>query len=338
MNHSSRSRGRLVTLAIAALSLVAVLAACSSSATPTPSPTPSPTPTPTPEPYPFTTALDSESTFEDVVGLLPTGTTECLRTEMGDRAYEQFLQQTIYESSLSFAEDIPSHCFEKEALIGLFVAGLWQAADGLSASTVTCLRETFQDLDEASLARLADGELSGASDSLGIGVGLLLCLTDEEAERITAESFLGELGADINLTLADVRCVLQRVDVTQLMQMFEGIDTGTQQPTLGEITGLLEAFSECGVDLNELMEQGSMNDGTNEEVLGDTGSTDFDLSNFDFSQIDQLPPDLQDGIRCLIDAVGGEENARGFLEETYTPAFDQLIAASQCEIDPSQFQ
>ena len=342
MDQTLRPRSRVITLAVTALTLVLLLAACNApTPTPTVTPTPSPTPTPTPAPDPIA-KLAANATWGDLVNLLPDETTTCLKNELGT-SYQGLLDRRIFDTSIQVSADaLPIKCFDKDSLVDVFIASLSQAAGGLTDNTVTCLRDTFAGQDNSTLENLATGNFQAStSDAMGIGIGLLLCLTDAEAERVTAGSFFGDIGGLSSVSLKDVRCVFQSVDLNQLMSLFQDSASATATPDLSMLLTMADAMSKCGIDINQIMNNGSSgNDGTGDGQTGDnpsaTATPGFDLSTFDLSQIDQLPPDLQEGVKCIIEAVGGEENAQGFLDGTYTPDITQLIAASQCPIDLSQ--
>ena len=96
------SRSKLLTLLAFALGLTALVAACGSSdptATPTPPPTPTPSPTPTPIPDPIID-LSGDSTFADLVALLPEEAVRCISGELGVVAYDALLEQQVFTDGL----------------------------------------------------------------------------------------------------------------------------------------------------------------------------------------------------------------------------------------------
>lgn len=335
MNLSPWAHGKQAALVLCALVFALALAACNT-ATPTPTSTPTPSPTPTPVPDPIV-KLGANATYGDVVALLPDSTVSCLKSDLGDQ-YQALLGRKIFDSSIKLsASNLPLDCFDHDTIVSLMIAALSQAANGLSNQTVTCLQQSFKDMDFSSLKQLATGDMSSASDALGVGMGMLLCLTDDEASRINAQDLLGP-NSDVNLSLKDIRCVIQSVDIRQLTDLVGGLSsTPTATPDMTEMLQLANAFSKCGIDLNSLMNgAGNTTSGSttsNDSSPGVTPTSSFDLSSIDLSQLDQLPPDIQASAQCLINAVGGEQNAQAFLNGTYTPTVDQLMAASQCNLN-----
>lgn len=332
MNASSPSRGRLMTLVLSALTLALLLAACTAG-TPSPTATPTPTPTPTPEPDPIA-AIGANATWGDLASLLPSDVTACVKSELGAE-YEALLARRIFDTSLTASTDaIPLRCFDQESLVDLFIASVAQAADGLSSETTSCLRDAFAGLNPDTLSGLSSGDMGESmDDAMNAGIGMLLCLTDDEAERITAGNLFGESFGGTDLSLKDIRCVFQSVDITQLLSMVESMSSGesTATPDISQMLELLEATQQCGIDLGSLMSGDTSPDGGEDIVVNEP----IDIPTFDLSQIDQLPPELQESVRCLIAAVGGEENAQGFLDGTYAPELSQLMAAFECNVDPN---
>jgi hypothetical protein len=332
-----QTRLSLAPFGAMALTLVLLLIACSSS-TPTPTATPTPPPTPTPMPDPIAN-IGANSTFGDLAALLPESTTSCLRAEMGAE-YDALLGRSIFDASIAADVDsVPLDCFDEEGLVSMFIAGLSQAANGLSSPTVTCLRDTFEGLDVESLKGLAAGDIeSSASEAMSVGLGMLLCLTDDEAERITAESVFGESFGGPNMSLKDIRCVFQNVDITQMIALVESASSSGTPPDLSQMIAVLDALQTCGVNIEDFM---AADDGSSDgsgDGSGDGPVGTIEIPTFDLSQIDQLPPELQAGVRCLIEAVGGEENAQGLLDGTYQPEASQLFAMLNCDVDLSQLQ
>jgi hypothetical protein len=319
-----------------ALVLVLAMAACETAA-PTLAPTPTPTPTSTPAPDPIVN-LSEDATFHDFLELLPAEALRCLVDRVGQSKYEQLLGQPVFGDHVAFGAELPLECFNQDTVVSLVIAELSQAAGGLTDATVTCVRETFGGLDVASLAAITSGDISGGalSDSLGVGIGLLLCLNDDEASRITAGGIFGDVGEASDISLADLRCVLQAVDIAQLIGMMESLDSGTALD-LSDSLVLLTAFSDCGISIPDLA--GGVPDGTHGGGM-EGGTTDWTaggtpVSAFDLSDLSQLPSETQAMIQCLVNAIG-EDHVSGFLTGAYTPTLDDFAALGTCNVDLTQ--
>jgi hypothetical protein len=338
------TKQRFATLVVVALALMIALAACESSPTPTPAPTATPTPSPTPTPVPDPIInLSEDSTFKDFVDLLPAETVSCLVAELGQATFDQISSQPVFGDDIGFDGDLPLACFDQDAVISLVIAGLAQAADGLSDGTVVCIRETFGGLDVESLGAIASGDISGGAmgDALGVGIGLLLCLNDDEASRITAGGIFGDIGGASEISLADVRCVLGVVDISELVGLVDSFESGAV-PDLSTSLTLLTAFSDCGISIADLTGETST-DGTDGALDGIDGSIGDILDGidggsipeFDLSDLSQLPPETQAMLQCVIDALG-EENVNGLVAGTYVPTLADFGALSACNLDFAQ--
>ena len=326
-------RSKLLALLTLALGLMAVAAACGSSdptATPTPPPTPTPSPTPTPVPDPIID-LSGDSTFADLVALLPEEAVRCISGELGVAAYNALLEQQVFTDGLQFGDDFPLQCLTTDVFVSVLIAALSETAGGLSDATTVCIRQTFAGLDVENFAGLTGGDVdtSSLTSAMGATIGLLLCLNEDEAEKITAGGLFGDVGGASALSMADLRCVLEVVDVSSLLGLFETIDSGGV-PDLNVLFSLLPAINECGVDLSALADGGDGNDETDGPA-----TTVPDLSDFDLTQIDQLPPEAQEIVNCLV-GVLGEDTVNAIFDGTYIPSFEDFAALGQCNIDLSQ--
>ena len=327
------SKQRFAALMLVALALMVGLAACDAA-----------TPTPTPVPDPIID-LSEDSTFKDFVDLLPAETVSCLVGELGQATYDQLLSQPVLGDDIDFDGDLPLACFDQDAVISLVIARLAQAAGGLSDATVTCIRETFGGLDVESLAAMASGDISGGamSDALGVGIGLLLCLNEDEASRITAGGLFGDLGGASAISLADLRCVLQVVDISELVGLMDSFQGGSA-PDLSTSLSLLTAVNDCGINITDLVGDGTSDgldgsidgmDGTVNDLLN-TGILDGGaITGLDLSDLSQLPPETQAMVQCLIDGLG-EENLKGLLAQTYTPTLSDFALLGTCNVDLTQ--
>ena len=130
----------------------------------------------------------------------------------------------------------------QEIVVDLIIATYVHEAGGLSDPTITCMGKSFEDLD---IAAVFDGDVETAIISALLGT--LLCLTDDEASRISAGALIGEQ-LEGRPTLQDMRCVLQLVDLSDLMALLSGFQTA-DDPDFETLLPLLGAFGECGIEL-----------------------------------------------------------------------------------------
>jgi hypothetical protein len=264
--------------------------------------------------------------------LLPADAVQCISSELGADAYATLLEQQVLGDGIQFGADVPLKCFTIDVLVSVLIAALSESAGALSDATSVCIHETFSGLDVESFASLTGGTVdpTSLSGALGASIGLLLCLSDDEAEHITAGGLFGDVGAVGELSMADLRCVLEVVDVNALFGLLETIEGGGV-PDLSASLSLLTAINECGVDLSALVDDN--NDGVTDPV--DPRSSVPDLSDFDLSQIDQLPAEAQKLVNCLVEVLG-EDEVTSIIDGTYVPSFEDFAAIGQCNIDLSQ--
>ena len=329
------AKPRLLALFAGMLALLVLIAACETADAPTPTPTQTPTPVPDP-----IVNLRADATYADLAGLLPQAAADCLVSALGQAAYDGLLTQEVFGDDIDFASDLPLACITEDAAISILIATLSQAAGvGLSGDTVTCIRNTFEGFGVGQLAELASGELGGEglTDIFGVGVALLLCLSDDESERITAGGLFGDVEGLEAVSLADIRCILSTVDLGELMSLVSTIEGGAM-PDLETSLGLLTAFNDCGLSLDDLsggggaaMDDGSMIDDIPQLLPGALDGV-VDLTAIDLRNIEGITPELQAQITCVVDAMG-DENLNGMVAGTYTPALDDLIALSTCNLD-----
>jgi hypothetical protein len=324
MPHAAR---RLMTLTAMAVAALALFAACSSSdPTPTPPPTSTPSPTPTPEPEPFLD-LASDAVWGDFLELLDEEAVSCVSRELGAAAFEALSATLIFGDDLQFEGNFPLACVSLNAAIDLIIAGLGHSAGGISGDTVTCIRQTFGGLDVDDLAALVEGDFnaSGVGEVIGATLGLLLCLTDEEAEGITIGGLLGD-DSGSGPTLLQTRCILQNIDIDVMIGLFG--DSG-ETPDFNTALDLLDAFSICGLNLDDLL-GGAFGDG-GDDVDATPEPT---ISPIVVPDLTTLPPEAQELIGCLQDALG-EDVFNQLLAGTYIPTISDLTALGQCDLDLS---
>jgi hypothetical protein len=221
-------------LAVLFLAVLALLAACGPQATPTP--------TPTPTPAPLRLALTAQTTWAEVLPLLPAAEAACVRAELGIEAYAALEASLVLgmeataglsgELGAGAALNLPVECLSGATVGVLVTAGLEAEAGPLSEPTRACIRGVFTGLGSDALAGM--GEMDGLDDAaLGALTGLLLCLTDDEAARIGGDATGG-------VSLLQLRCVAGRADVGALL--------GALREGQGPSADLLAALTACGVD------------------------------------------------------------------------------------------
>jgi len=308
--------------------VLALAAACGSDPTPTSAPTPTPTPSPTPIPDPFL-SLSSVAVWADVIALLDSETAGCLRQELGEQAYDALQSNPLYEDNTTLDASFPFECIAQEAVVSLAIAGLSHSAGGLSGTTVECIRQSFAGIDFENLTALAGGEAdtSGIAGLAGGVIGLLVCLDDDEAERITLGAVFG---VDSDLSLKDLRCVVQEADVTQLLGVFGSTDGGLPDPSTA--FELLAAFSTCGVSLTELLSLFNEETTDDSAADADTSTSDGILGPIVLPDLSALTAEQQAAIACLAEAFG-EETFAQLLAGTYAPQFADLAKLGTCDID-----
>ena len=226
-------------LPILAITLVALVAACSGS-----DPTPTPTPTPTPSPI---FSLPGDASVADFIRALPDDARACTRNAVGEGTSSLFENILLFEGNDFLPESLPLGCFSSDILADIVLAGLSSQTSGLTDESIACIRGTFQTIDIARFITSARGDFdpNDAGDIIGSALTLLLCLTDEEAENIELAAFSGE--AD-GLSLLDLRCVAERVNINDLLGLFDSIDSGGV-PNLSTGFEIAAAFQKCGADL-----------------------------------------------------------------------------------------
>ncbi len=239
---SKRPAFPLLTLLALAVSALALAAACGSD--PTPTPTPSPTPTPTPEPA---LTIDADTVWRDVAGALTPNEISCVHGELGGDAYDALLDEPVLAGG-PYLASLPVGCLEQETAIDFIVAFLDFRVGGLSSDSETCLRGTFSTVDISQLAGLAEptGDVNDIGGAIGGAVGLAFCLTDEEAAMVSTGDLLGDAMGDISL--AQFTCVVEQVDITEILMLLEILNAGGQ-PTLPSLD-VFQAVADCGIDFN----------------------------------------------------------------------------------------
>ena len=222
--------------ALLLLALLVVVTACGSG-----EPTPTSTPTPLP---PFTIA--SGSTGADLLGQLPTSEQACVRAALAATAFDALMEATASaEVSLLEQEQVMGsllECLSSESATRLFIGGVATEAGGLSSTTVVCMRNVLGNFDIRGLLANDPGEDTASLSGL---MGMMLCLSDEEAQRVNigGSDLLG-LPSGTGATLAQIRCAIQYVELNAIFDLLSAINQ-METPSLD----VLIALADCGVGL-----------------------------------------------------------------------------------------
>ena len=230
------NRSRRLTILL--ISLLTLLAACGPQATPTAAPTPTP--------VPLHLRLDAQTTWAQVLRLLPAEETACVRAALGPEATAALEASLVLgdEPTVGLAGELgtgaalalPVDCLSGASVGALVTAGLEAEAGALSEPTRSCIRGVFTGLGTDALAAMGEAGTQGEA-ALGAFTGLLLCLTDDEAARIGGEDTGG-------FTPLQLRCVAERTDVGELL--------GTAPEGASPSAELLAALTACEVGLEGL--------------------------------------------------------------------------------------
>ena len=247
--NKKRFSWRWTLLPIAALATVALaFAACGEDSTPTPAASPAPvaTPAPTAAPIPPTTSLadiTADSTGADLISAISAEEAQCLRTAVGDAAYEALHDLPLSASATGF-DAFPLGCLSADNATDLSVAMISLQAGGLSAESRTCIKGVFGELG-------VPGDAMSMADSMRSFITMQLCLTDEEAQAMS-----GPVPADDALPLpSQLRCVAEQTDLENLFIVYEAftnLDPSTEPPApspemLTAVAEIMAAQEACGI-------------------------------------------------------------------------------------------
>ncbi len=248
---------RLHMLTPLALALSLLAAACGGpGATPVPTATPTATPTPTAPPLAAAPFLDlkANATVGDVLQRLPQKEQNCIKQQLTDAQYQQLVKQPAFESNDSspFSISVDPSCLSSKTITGLFVASISQRAGGLSTQTMQCMESAINSSDLITLLKAQGTTATPApaqvGDIFGAMAPLLLCLDDQEASRIDLGQATG--GTAPAITLQNLRCLLQRVDVNVLTQFFTMAESQTSTPSpqeMQQLAQITQAMQACGI-------------------------------------------------------------------------------------------
>ena len=241
---------------------------------PTPTPTRTPAPTDTPEPVvavaptpeitptaeakPVPTATPSQSSSpqtglnfnettlgRDVIGALTEDEESCIREELGEEAFEEFLKLPALVGDPKL-DMLPINCLAEETAIELSIELVAWVAGELSADSRECLGQVYADSGAIALGYGLSSELpdSGEADSLRFAVPFLLCLTDKELEMLVPRGMIPSPSA--------FRCVFEHIGIEEYINMAEGlVDAMRGEPSpefLKAQEALQSANEACGIE------------------------------------------------------------------------------------------
>ena len=316
---------------IGALALTPALMAVACGGGADPTSTPASTPTPTPTPLSPLSVSDSSS-IGDVLSQLPASEQQCVQDALGDEAYNQVLQLGSEDDISSEHEDVVAGCLSDESLSRIVIGGLINEFGSLSDATVDCMKGTLADADLASLALGAGDDIENGA---AIGLTLLLCLNDEEATQADIAFF-----GDSDISVAQLRCITESVDVSVLLELDQGQD---QIPPVEVLQAMLDCNVEIptgdGPDLTPGQLQcliDALGPGFLQRGDDDTPPTAAELEALTNCGVEIPTGDdghdfTSDQLQCLLNAVGPDFLQRGDTGEPSTPA--ELQALIDCGVD-----
>ena len=245
--------------------------------TPTQIPTEAPADKPTPEvaATPVSAGqleIDASTTGRDLVDSLTEEAQSCIRSTLGDAAYQDFLDQPLV-AQIDRPGPSPLECLPVEMVAEFTVAALSVMLGGLADDSATCLRDLYA---TSGLNYVPTGE-SEDPEATELALRFLMCLSDEEAGQLMSGD-----GMDL-FTPSQLRCVDDEIGIDGLVDAM----MGDPSQGLNEIATVLES---CGVTFFPV------------SPPGDEGA---------FNQVSllwlQYDPELQGLIDCLQEAASMEE-------------------------------
>ncbi|MCI0815909.1 MAG: hypothetical protein J4N29_02535, partial [Chloroflexi bacterium] len=214
-----------------------------------------------------------------------------------------------------------------DTIVSLAVGAVAAEAGGLSAETEACIRATYEGVDVSGLVVAGDVTTEQAAPLMSAALGLLLCLDDDEASRIDAGRFLGAPGA---ATLQDIRCVMQRLDLSEVIGMLQGITEGGLENLP---PNLIPVVLECGIDLSG--GGSSDGDGAGSGGTPDAGDSQGPVPPLTPPDLSELDPELLAVVQCLREALG-EEALNEIATGQRLPTLAEFGALGTCDFDLSQ--
>ena len=189
------------------------------------------------------TDIGADTTGADLISAISAEEAECLRTAIGDPAYEAMQDLPLSESALGF-DMFPLQCLSADNATDLSVAMISLQAGGLSTDSQACIKGVFAELGVPS-------EAMSMADSMRSFITMQLCLTDEEAQALS-----GPVPQEDAFPLpSQLRCVSEQTDLENLFIVYEAFaDLGpsSEPPTpspemLAAVAEIMAAQEACGI-------------------------------------------------------------------------------------------
>ena len=261
---------------------------------------PAPTPTAVPTVAPASTShsvpapagllvIDTETRGRDIIATLTEDERSCVRNRMGGDGYQELLDRPVV-APYGRIEPFPLDCLPaREGSRPRRCRRVGDRRHGLTSDSVACLKTVYADADTLEFPV----GLSNEPEDILLTLRFILCLTDEEAERLTSLPGGDAVGA---FSPSQMRCVDDSVGIEEFANMVSNLtaDLLSDEQPPPELTeaedDLRYILGACGVDLGPVPPSGV--EGT-------------------FNQVSALwlhyDPELQDLIDCLREAAPVEE-------------------------------
>ena len=249
---------------------------------PTAAPTAAPTSTPAAVPAPAgPLVIDAETRGRDIIATLTEGERSCVRNRLGDAAYQELLDRPV-DAPSGGIEPFPLDCLPAEKAADLAVAAVSAIAGGMTSDSAACLRTLYAGTD------MLEMPLGNEPEDILLAFRFLICLTDDEAQRLASQPGGDAMG---DLSPSGLRCVDEAVGIEKFVDTLAGgLLTESSGQTAQAVEELREVLGVCGVDFGPVPSSGV--EGT-------------------FNQVSALwlhyDPELQDLIDCLREAAPVEE-------------------------------
>ena len=174
--------------------------------------------------------------MQDILDQLPGSERECIRQELGDAAYDEFLQVSFATLPSPDQAEAFFTCIGQESATRLYVASA-AGVSGLSDETYTCMLGVLAEYDLHDV-------LSGAiQQEFTMVMGTILCLNAEEAVQAGVSS-LPAATTSGQASLVQMQCVASQVGVANMIGVL------IQAPgTVDLPEALFTTVSECGIEL-----------------------------------------------------------------------------------------
>jgi hypothetical protein len=281
---------------------------------------------------------------EDPIGFfaaLPESEASCVVDAMGGRDQVIAILESSVDSGSFWVDeaDAIDGCISDETVQRVFAGQLDREAGGLSAATISCIREQTTGLTAAGL--FAKELEVDSTISLLKGV---FCLSDEERAAVAlndADYGFSEYGG-----IDALECIVNGVGPTGLTDLIRlGSSLGASEidlsaiadPTaadsdFGDLAALIAAFDLCGIELDALLDAAEL-------PLDTSSSGDVTPDPTDQVEATAVIPDIADieklftpeQIVCLTAEIGEDEIA--VLLAGGAPDLSLFVALATCEVD-----